>query len=99
MGEPEQTNDGPVDAELEELGSAGPWHNVPKPTSEDLLTPSAQAVVPPRMPVAVKIGGLVLVGLLLLLAAWFGMSLGGSSNGGASQQAPRSVQLGFRLTF
>lgn len=84
MGEPDETNDGPVDAELEELGSAGPWHNVPQPSSEDLLTPSTQVVVPPRMPVAVKVGGLVLVGLLLLLAAWFGMSLGGSSNGGAS---------------
>lgn len=80
MGEPDENNDGPVDAEPEELGSAGPWHNVPRESTDELVMPSAQVADPPRMPLAVKIGGLVLVGVLLLLAAWLGLTLGGSSN-------------------
>ncbi|MGV8846334.1 hypothetical protein [Tessaracoccus sp.] len=81
MGDPEEIQDGPVGNEPEELGAAGPWHNVPRPSTDALLTPSAQVADPPRMPAVVKFGGLALVALLLLMAGWLGLTLGGSGGG------------------
>ena len=88
MGDPEEIQDGPVGTEPEELGAAGPWHNVPRPSTEALLTPSAQVADPPRMPAVVKFGGLALVALLLLMAGWLGLTLGGSGGGGAVSPTP-----------
>lgn len=75
MSVPGEDNDG---AQPDELGSAGPWRNVPQPTTEELVSPGAQVIHAPQMPMAVKVGGLALVAVLLLLAAWLGLTLGGS---------------------
>ena len=80
MSQPHEHLDGAPGPVPEELRSAGPWRNVPKPSIEELITPSVPGTTDaPRMPVAVKVGGLVLVALLLLLAAWLGLTLGGSA--------------------
>lgn len=78
MSDPDDEVNGPVGPQPEELGSAGPWRNVPQPSTDELLTPDAQVADPPQIPLAVKIGGLSLVGVLLLMSAWLGLSLGGS---------------------
>ena len=80
MGEPRERHDGPVDPQPEELGEAGPWKNVPKPTMEELTAPSTEIVDTPQMPLVVKVVGLLLVAALLILAAWLGLSLGGSTD-------------------
>ncbi|RMB61494.1 hypothetical protein [Tessaracoccus antarcticus] len=79
MSDPREPHDEPVDPGPEELGSAGPWRNVPRPTPEELVTPTEPGTLEaPRMPTAVKVGGIALVAVLLLLAAWLGLTLGGS---------------------
>lgn len=78
MSDSRDIRDQPVDPGPEELGDAGPWRNVPKPTIEELTAPSAEVIDAPQMPTAVKVVGIVLVVVLLALAAWLGLTLGGS---------------------
>ncbi len=84
MSRPDENRDEPVIPEPEELGDAGPWRNVPKPTMEELTTPSVEVVDAPQMPLVVKVVGIALVVGLLALAAWLGLSLGSSSTPGPS---------------
>lgn len=68
------------------------WHNVPRPTTEELVTPSAAQVAdPPGIPKVVKIVGLLIVILLLLLSVWLGLSLGRSGAGGPATTPSPSV--------
>lgn len=80
MSDPKDIRDEPVDREPDELGDAGPWRNVPKPTMEELTAPSAEVIDAPQMPMVVKVVGIALVVVLLVLAAWLGLSLGGASD-------------------
>lgn len=80
MSEPPEGQDAPRDARDPTTGSEGQWRNVPRPTTEELLTPSAQVVDPPRIPGAVKVIGIIIVLVLLLLSIWLGLSLGQAEN-------------------
>ena len=84
MSDPDDNRDEPVTPEPEELGETGPWRNVPQPSMEELTTPSVEVVDAPQMPLVVKVVGIALVVLLLVLAAWLGLSLGGSGEPAAS---------------
>ncbi len=76
MGEPQEDHEAPMDASASMTDDEGQWRNVPRPTTEELLTPSAQVVDPPSIPRGVKIVGLLIVLVLLLLSLWLGLSLG-----------------------
>lgn len=67
-----------MDAEASVEDAEGQWRNVPRPTTEELLTPSTQVVDTPSIPRAVKIIGIIIVIALLLLSVWLGLSLGRS---------------------
>ncbi|MEO7588881.1 MAG: hypothetical protein ABIS84_12735 [Arachnia sp.] len=91
--DPQDTNVGPGP---EELGSAGPWRNVPRPTTEELVTPTVPGTADaPRMPLAVKVIGLALVAVLLLLAAWLGLTLGGSGKTAPTPTPTVSIDSGL----
>lgn len=76
MSDPEEDQEPPVDSDAALDDVNGLWHNVPRPTTEELLVPSSQIADPPRIPRAVKVVGLLIVALLLLLSVWLGFSLG-----------------------
>lgn len=75
MSDPREDQEPDVD--LDALTDVdGLWRNVPRPTTEELLTPSSQFADPPRIPRAVKVVGLLIVVVLLLLSILLGFSLG-----------------------
>ncbi len=78
MGEPREDHESPVDSEASVPGADGQWLNVPRPTTEELLAPSAQVADPPRIPTLVKVVGLLVVVLLLAMSVVLGFSLGRS---------------------
>ena len=80
MSEPPEDLETPVDAEATMVDAEGQWRNVPRPTTEELLTPSAQVVDTPSIPRAVKIIGIIIILVLLLLSVWLGLSLGKSAS-------------------
>ena len=81
MSEPREDQEVPMDADASMPEAEGPWRNVPRPTTEELLTPSTQVVDPPSIPRGVKIVGLLIVFVLLLLSVWLGLSLSTSGSG------------------
>lgn len=91
MSEPGEIQDGPADTEPEELESPGPWRNVPQPTTDELMSPGAQVADTPKIPMAVKVGGLALVAVLLLVAAWLGLALGGAGGSGPQSDPKPSI--------
>ncbi len=80
MSEPRGDHEAPMDADESMPEAGGPWHNVPRPTTEELLAPSAQVADPPSIPLVVKIVGILIVLVLLLLSVWLGLSLGRSGS-------------------
>lgn len=85
MSEPRENHGAPLDAEDSTPEAEGSWRNVPRPSTEELLTPSTQVVDAPSIPLLVKIVGILLVIVLLGLSVWLGLSLGTS---GESDPAP-----------
>lgn len=78
MSEPPEDHETPMDAEAAMADAEGQWRNVPRPTTDELLTPSTQVVDTPSIPRVVKIIGIFIVLVLLLLSVWLGLSLGRS---------------------
>ncbi len=78
MSEPREDQEGPTGTDASPLETEGPWRNVPRPTTEELVTPSTQVVDPPAIPRGVKVIGVVIVVVLLVLSVWLGLSLGRS---------------------
>ncbi len=78
MSDPGEDQERPTDVEASGAEADGPWRNVPRPTTEELVSPSTQTVDTPSIPRGVKIVGLLIVIVLLLLSVWLGLSLGRS---------------------
>ncbi len=80
MSEPQDEHQVTGDSEDSSVAAEDMWRNVPRPTTEELLTPSTQGADPPSIPRGVKVIGIVIVLALLFLSVWLGLSLGRSGS-------------------
>lgn len=87
MSDPREDQEPDVDPDAALTDVDGLWRNVPRPTTEELLTPSSHFADPPSIPRAVKVIGLLIVALLLLLSIWLGFSLGQPATPGPAPTA------------
>lgn len=80
MGEQHEGQEQPVD-DAATTEADGRWRNVPRPTTEELLAPSAQVMDAPSIPALVKVVGILVIVVLLVLSVLLGLSLGNAGGG------------------